>query len=44
MIDRRLRAGIGRAITDEYAARPQTESEVGWSDDETVAMIADEPW
>ena len=44
LIERRRRAEIGRAIVDEYAARPQTEGEVGWSDASTVAMIAEEPW
>jgi Arc/MetJ-type ribon-helix-helix transcriptional regulator len=44
LIERRRRAEIGRAIADEYTARPQTESEVGWSDASTVAMIAEEPW
>ncbi len=44
LIERRRRAEVGRAIADEYAARPQTASEVGWSDASTVAMIAQEPW
>lgn len=44
LIERRRRAEVGRAIADEYAARPQTASEVGWSDASTVSMIAQEPW
>ena len=31
-------------IVEDYRARPQTESEVGWSDLATIGMIADEPW
>lgn len=44
LIERRRREEIGRSIADEYRARPQVESEVGWSDAATIAMIADEPW
>ena len=44
LIERRQRAAVGQAIVDEYAARPQTASEVGWSDSATIAMIAEEPW
>ncbi len=44
LIDRLRRRRIGDAIAAEYAARPQTESEVGWADSATVAMIAEEPW
>ena len=43
-IDRRRRRDIGDAIAAEYAARPQTAAEVGWSDAATVAMIEEEPW
>lgn len=44
LIERRRRAEVGQAIADDYAARPQTSAEVGWSDASTVAMIAEEPW
>ena len=44
LIERRRREQIGRSIADEYRARPQAESEVGWSDAATIAMIANEPW
>ncbi len=44
MIERRRRQEVGRAIVDDYLRRPQSESEVGWADAATVAMIADEPW
>lgn len=44
LIDRHRRAEIGRAIVDGYQEHPQDGSEVGWADDATVGMIADEPW
>lgn len=44
LADRHRRAATGRLIADEYAARPQTDAEIGWSDAGTVAMIAEEPW
>jgi Arc/MetJ-type ribon-helix-helix transcriptional regulator len=44
LIDRRRRREIGEAIAAEYAARPQTAEEVGWSDAATLAMIEQEPW
>lgn len=44
LIGRRRRAAIGEAIRADYAARPQTDAEVGWSDAATVAMIAEESW
>lgn len=44
LIERRRRGAIGEAIRAEYAARPQTLAEVGWSDAATAGMIADEPW
>jgi Arc/MetJ-type ribon-helix-helix transcriptional regulator len=44
LIDRRRRELIGRAIVAGYAREPQTEDELGWADEATVAMIEDEPW
>jgi Arc/MetJ-type ribon-helix-helix transcriptional regulator len=44
LLERRLHAEIGRAIAEEYAARPRTARDVGWSDASTVAMISEEPW
>lgn len=44
LVDRHRRDEIGRSIVSGYTARPQDESEVGWADRATVAMIADEPW
>ncbi len=39
---RRRRAG--QAIIDGYRAVPQSETEGGWPDKATVAMIEEEPW
>lgn len=44
LIDRHERRRIGRAIVEGYSRRPQTEAEVGWADEATRLMIADEPW
>lgn len=35
---------IGQAIVDGYTRVPQTQAEVGWADEATRQMIADEPW
>ena len=35
---------IGRSIVEGYTRTPQTESDVGWADDATRRMIADESW
>lgn len=44
LIDDTRRRRIGQAIIDGYRAVPQADDEGGWSDDATVAMIAEEPW
>lgn len=44
LVERERRAEIGRRITEEYRQRPQTEAEVGWADEATARMIAEEPW
>ena len=44
LIERHRRWRIGQAIVDGYCRRPQTEDEVGWADEATRQMIADEPW
>lgn len=44
LIDRKRRDGIGLAMVEGYRHRPQTDREVGWSDQATVAMIAEEAW
>lgn len=35
---------VGAPIGDGYRVEPQDETEVGWADEATVQMIADEPW
>lgn len=44
LIDRHRRDQVGRQIVAGYVEQPQTEDEVGWSDEATAAMIAEEPW
>jgi Arc/MetJ-type ribon-helix-helix transcriptional regulator len=44
LIERHRRTEIGRSIAEGYARRPQTDAEVGWADEATARMIADEPW
>ena len=44
LIDRHRRQQVGRQIVDGYRAHPQADSELGWADEATVRMIADEPW
>jgi Arc/MetJ-type ribon-helix-helix transcriptional regulator len=43
-IDHVRRRRVGEQIVQGYRERPQGESELGWADQATVAMIADEPW
>lgn len=44
LVDRHRRRRIGEAIVAGYAQQPQTEEEIGWADEATVRMIAEEPW
>lgn len=44
LIDQHRRNRIGARIVAGYLARPQDEAEVGWADDASIRMIADEPW
>jgi len=44
LVERHRRAEVGRAIADGYVRVPQSEADVGWADDATRRMIADEPW
>lgn len=43
LVDRHRRAEIGRAIIEGYDAVPQDDDET-WTDEATLAMIAEEPW
>ena len=44
LVDETRRRRIGQSIVDGYLALPQTDTEGGWSDEATIAMIAEEPW
>ena len=44
LVERHRRRLIGQAIADGYRRRPQDEAELGWADEATVRMIADERW
>lgn len=44
LIDGYRRHEVGQRIVAGYRNRPQSDDEVGWSDQATEAMIADEPW
>ena len=44
LVDIQRRRAIAAAIVEGYRRRPQTDREVGWSDDITRSMIAEEPW
>lgn len=44
LIDRHRRETVGAQIVASYVARPQDEHEVGWTDESSARMIAEEPW
>jgi Arc/MetJ-type ribon-helix-helix transcriptional regulator len=44
LVERFRRERVGGEIADAYRRRPQTEAEVGWADEATRRMIAEEPW
>lgn len=44
VVDRHRRDTLGARIAEGYRSRPQTDAEVGWLDQSSVRMIADEPW
>lgn len=44
LVDEDRRRAIGEAIADGYRRFPQSVGDVGWTDDATAAMIAEEPW
>lgn len=43
-VDRCRRDQVARRIVDGYRGVPQSEHEVGWTDDATAVMIREEPW
>jgi Arc/MetJ-type ribon-helix-helix transcriptional regulator len=44
LVDRHRRDAVGELINAGYRRLPQTAAEVGWADQATIMMIADEPW
>jgi Arc/MetJ-type ribon-helix-helix transcriptional regulator len=44
LVDGYRRREIGARIAKGYRAVPQTEAEVGWADEASVRMIAEESW
>jgi metal-responsive CopG/Arc/MetJ family transcriptional regulator len=44
LVDDHRRQGIADAIVRGYRDQPQSTVDVTWSDEATMAMIADEPW
>jgi Arc/MetJ-type ribon-helix-helix transcriptional regulator len=44
LVEHHRRAGVGQAIVDGYRRSPQREADVGWADETTRRMIAEEPW
>ena len=44
LLDRHRRGRTGEQIAQGYRVRPQTETELGWTDEASVRMIRDEPW
>ncbi len=44
LVDRYRRSQIGGRIAEGYRTLPQTEAELGWADESSIRMIADEPW
>ena len=44
LVDIKRRRSVAAAIVEGYRRQPQTVDEAGWSDENTRAMIAEEPW
>jgi len=44
LVERHRRRDIGQQIVEGYRRRPQTDDEVGWSEEAARRMIAEEPW
>jgi Arc/MetJ-type ribon-helix-helix transcriptional regulator len=44
LVERHRREQIAPTIVGGYRRQPQTEAEVGWADESTSRMIADQPW
>ena len=44
LLDRHRRDQVGARIVASYVERPQDEHDVGWADESSARMIAEEPW
>jgi Arc/MetJ-type ribon-helix-helix transcriptional regulator len=44
VVDDHRRRRMADEIVAGYRAQPQAPSDVGWPDEATVAMVAEEPW
>jgi len=44
LVDRFRRDEIGAQISRGYRDQPQSDAEIGWADESSVRMIAEEPW
>jgi Arc/MetJ-type ribon-helix-helix transcriptional regulator len=44
LVDSHRRRRIGEAIVEGYRRQPQTDEEVGWTDEAAIRMIKEEPW
>jgi len=44
LTDRHRREQVGARIVAGYLTQPQQEEELGWADESSAQMIADEPW
>lgn len=44
VVERERRRRLGQAIVDGYRREPQDDDDSTWSDAQTAAMIAEEPW
>ena len=44
LVEDRRRRSIGQAIVEGYERVPLTDDELGWSDELTGRMVAEEPW
>lgn len=44
LLDTRRRSAIGEQVVSGYLRTPQSDADGAWADEQTRAMIADEPW
>ena len=44
LVDEQRRRQVAAAIVGGYREHPQSHADIGWSDDATAGMIAEEPW